>query len=520
DGDLRQLKRELLLAWDPARLHELDDDAGNELRDDEDYDQLLDAEDGEEEGGEEPVAWAAPALEPENADEEQEEGGIEEEEPQEEENEEEETQEEAAVVEMGEDAGGDEAGGVCADVERKAGELEMVDDARGEADEAHEEEEGREEVLIVPETPAAAVGQPRSEPDGIIEIEATPSPKRLNAAAVARQDSCPKIDAPPPTRLQILTAMYAKLKTLDCITRSAIHVTHVHCSAEDMLRFTDMSYIRREQQARKDREAGVAISKDSKGILMDNVETQTYDADGTAEALTTNYMEIQDSDDEGLGAPEPLRPPPVEEQGQVELPPKARAEVKQILAEDASTKLQKYLGEAKDGEERTIATEDVSGSGTASSSIKDETGIKDSSSKEDKPKTKGKGKGKKAKNGKARSTGDEGAASSSAGRKPKTKGKGTGKKAEDGEDRSALDEEPSSGSKRKAQAHEEVASKRGKVKADRPPVPTYKHAELSVYWTRAGVGVKCKLGEDKGKQAKLLDDAEACVTPPLLEAMN
>ena len=97
---------------------------------------------------------------------------------------------------------------------------------------------------------------------------------------------------------------------------------------------------------------------------MDNVETQTYDADGTAEALTTNYMEIQDSDDEGLGelaasrkplppaasnplaaeppvaeaaelheAPEPLRPPPVEEQGQVELPPKARAEVKQILAE-------------------------------------------------------------------------------------------------------------------------------------------------------------------------------------------
>ena len=243
------------------------DDAGNELRDDEDYDQLLDAEDGEEEGGEEPVAWAVPALEPENADEEQEEGGIEEEEPQEEENEEEEeTQEEAAVEEMGEDAGGDEAGGVCADVERKAGELEMVDDARGEEDEAHEEEEGREEVLIVPETPAAAVGQPRSAPDGIIEIEATPSPKRLNAAAVARQDSCPKIDAPPPTRLQILTAMYAKLKTLDCITRSAIHVIHVHCSAEDMLRFTDMSYIRREQQARKDREAGVAISKVSKGF--------------------------------------------------------------------------------------------------------------------------------------------------------------------------------------------------------------------------------------------------------------
>ncbi|CAE7269374.1 unnamed protein product, partial [Symbiodinium microadriaticum] len=163
---------------------------------------------------------------------------------------------------------------------------------------------------------------------------------------------------------------------------------------------------------------------------------------------------------------------------------------------------------AKDGEQKAPLADE------------DETGIKDSSSKEDKPKTKGKGKGKKAKDGKARSTGDEGAASSSAGRKPKTKGKGTGKKAGDGEDRSALDEEPSSGSKRKAQAHEEVASKRGKVKADRPPVPTYKHAELSVYWTRAGVGVKCKLGEDKGKQAKLLDDAEACVTPPLLEAMN
>ena len=66
------------------------------------------------------------------------------------------------------------------------------------------------------------------------------------------------------------------------------------------------------------------------------------------------------------------------------------------------------------------------------------------------------------------------------------------------------------GSKRKAKATkakdageacaEEGASKRRRKQVERPPVPTFKHAELSVYWTRGGVGVKCKMGEDKGKQ--------------------
>ena len=93
---------------------------------------------------------------------------------------------------------------------------EVENEVRGEDDEVQEEDHGMEEAATIPETPAAAAGELHSEPDDIIEIEATPTPKRPNGA-VARQDSYPKLDAPQPTRLRILQSMLAKLKTLDCI---------------------------------------------------------------------------------------------------------------------------------------------------------------------------------------------------------------------------------------------------------------------------------------------------------------
>ncbi|CAE7456529.1 unnamed protein product, partial [Symbiodinium sp. CCMP2592] len=549
------------------------DEADAGVRDDEDYDQLE-----EEEAGEEAVEDAGGDDEEALADDEQ----------------------QADEAQQDDEQEADEAqqdDGMEAD---DADDQEMApaveNEVAGEDDEVQEQQEedpGREEVATIPEPPAAAAGELRSEPRDIIEIEATPTPKRPTGV-VARQDSYPKLDAPQPTRLQVLHSMLAKLK--------------------------------REQEARK---AGIRVP--CKGIMMDNVETQTYDADASAAALT-DCMEIQDSDD----APEPLRevppPAPVQEEDQLEFAPEARAEVKNILSEEdaknfkegsassappfmcrheASSKLQKYMEEAillkanqdleaaknkepEEEEQEPVTNKSKRGRGSgrggrgrgrggrgskthadsASAGSKDKpkskgkgkgkktkdreettevdeekSGSEAASNSKDQPKSKGKGKGKKAKDREETSEADKdvsGSGAASSGKEqPKPKGKGRGKKAKDREERSTTDD-AAHGSKRKAKATkakdageacaEEGASKRRRKQLDRPPVPTFKHAELSVYWTRAGVGVKCKMGEDKGKQvlyvatskvpivavieAKLLDDAEACVTPPLLEAMN